>query len=148
MFVNRQWLSNYEMLEPTSNISYFKIILENIEWYKNKKSGFWVSRCTMQEQMYYAVLLLDVWNLPISVLAVYTSVIWSRTYFMFCSSELEDKFAFVIKAFWYCHVQFVSLTGNQRFVSSWTSCVFCWTYKLTLLILAPNWHFVGVSPRI
>ena len=42
---------------------------------------------------------------------------------MFCSSELEDSFAFMIKHFCYCLVQFVSLTGYQRFVSSWASCV-------------------------
>ena len=41
----------------------------------------------------------------------------------FAASDLEDDFCFSNKAFWYCHVQFVSLTWNQRFVSSWTSCV-------------------------
>ena len=68
---------------------------------------------------------LDVWNLQSfecsHSIICQCCVEWK--YFMFCSSELEDSFAFMIKHFCYCLVQFVSLTGYQRFVSSWTSCV-------------------------
>ena len=68
---------------------------------------------------------LDVWNLQSFEcshnIICQCCVEWK--YYMFCSSELWDSFAFVIKHFWYCHVEFVSLTGNQRFVSAWTSCV-------------------------
>ena len=74
---------------------------------------------------------LDVWNLQsfeCSHTICQCCVEWKC--FMFCSSELEDSFAYMIKHFCYCLVQFVSLTGNQRFVSSWTSCVcFAWLVR-------------------
>ena len=54
----------------------------------------------------------------VSVPTVYASVVWSWTHWVgntscFAASEL-NQFCFCNKAFWYCHVQFVSLTGNQR----------------------------------
>ena len=91
-------------------------------------------------------LFLDVWNSQSCEcshsIICQCCVEWK--YFMFCSSELEDRSAFVKKHFWYCHVQFVSLTGNQRFVSARTSCV-CFAGLNTILL--NNWYyFVGVSP--
>ena len=47
---------------------------------------------------------------------------WSENTSCFAALNLKTV-AFMIKHFCYCLVQFVSLTGNQRFVSSWTSCV-------------------------
>ena len=59
----------------------------------------------------------------LSVPAVYASVVWSRKCFMFCSLWTWRQFCFCVKTFWYSHLQFVLLTGNQHFVSSWISCV-------------------------
>ena len=53
----------------------------------------------------------------------YASVVWSENTSCFAALNLKTVFAFRIKHFCYCLVQFVSLTGNQCFVSSWTSCV-------------------------
>ena len=69
----------------------------------------------------------------LSVTAVYTSGMWSGKYFIFAALNLKTVLLLLLKHFDIAsHKCFVD--WKSACLSSWTSCVFCWTYNPILYI--------------